>query len=44
MYGANADKLFDVVVQAIRDSKPQRGSYVIKRYGNVGAKEERINL
>jgi hypothetical protein len=44
MYGTNADKLSEVVIQAIRDSKPQKGSYVIKRYGNVGAKEERINL
>ena len=44
MYGTNADRLFDVVIQAIRDTKPQKGSYVIKRYGDVGAKEERIEL
>lgn len=44
IYGENADKLFDVVIQTIRDFKPKQGSFIIKRYGNIEAKEERINL
>lgn len=44
IYGENADKLFELVIQTIRDFKPKQGSFIIKRYGNIEAKEERINL
>ena len=44
MYGPDADKLFDAVKDSIRKHKPRAGSYIIKRYGKPGDKEERVNL
>jgi hypothetical protein len=44
MYGLDADKLFDVVIESIRNHPPRAGSYIVKRYGDVGAREERVNL
>jgi hypothetical protein len=44
MYGSNADKLFETIIESIRRYRPRAGSYIIKRYGEVGAREEKINL
>ena len=44
MYGPDANRLFDAVIETIRNYKPGEGSYVIKRYGSPGAKEERVVL
>jgi hypothetical protein len=44
MYGSDADKLFNVVIESIRKHNPRTGSYIIKRYGGVGAKEEKVKL
>ena len=44
MYGPDADKLFDAVIDTIRKVKLRTGSYIIKRYGEPGAREERVSL
>ena len=44
MYGPDADKLFDVVIGSVRNHPARDGSYIVKRYGDVGAREERVNL
>jgi len=44
MYGPDADKLFDAVIDSIRKHQPRAGSYITKRYGKPGGKEERVNL
>src|SRR4028119_1034301 len=37
IYGPEADKLFDVVIESVMDRPPRAGSYIVKRYGDVGA-------
>jgi len=44
MYGPDANKLFAAVIDAIKKHSFRRGSYVIRRFGKPGAKEERIDL
>jgi hypothetical protein len=44
MYGPNADALFNVVEPLLRSFSPRPGSYVVKRYGEPGAPEFRIDL
>jgi hypothetical protein len=44
MYGPDADKLSDAIIDTIRKHKPRAGSYIIKRYGEQGAREERASL
>jgi hypothetical protein len=44
IYGSDADRLFEFIIKSIRNHQPRVGSYIIKRYGDVGAREERINL
>ena len=44
MYGPSAEKLFDVTIPILLKFQAPHGSFVIKRYGGVGAKEERIPL
>jgi hypothetical protein len=44
MYGPDANKLFDVVIETIKQFKPLKGSYVIKRYGKPEEKEEKVVL
>jgi len=44
MYGPDADALFEVVAESLRKYGPRPGSYAVKRYGAVGAREERISL
>ena len=44
LYGANADRLFDAIVQPLHEFSARAGSYVIRRYGEPGAREERSEL
>lgn len=44
MYGSSADKLFDAIIQKVKRYPSRAGSYIIKRFGEPGAKEDRINL
>jgi hypothetical protein len=42
IYGPSAEKLFAVSLPILRKFRPPTGSYVIKRYGKPGAKQDRI--
>ncbi len=42
--GPDADRIYDVAAPVLRDLHPARGSYVVKRYGQPGAREIRIFL
>ena len=44
MYGSSTDQLWEVVSPIVKALPPPRKSYVIKRYGSPGAKEDRIFL
>jgi hypothetical protein len=44
MYGPSADKLFEVVRPVLAQYRFAPGSRAVKRYGDPGAKEERIAL
>jgi hypothetical protein len=47
MYGPDADALYRAVEPLIREAKPRRGSFVVKRRGapgDLGAKEETVTL
>ena len=44
MYGPDADRLFAAVMPVLREVNAPQGSYVRKRYGPPGAREERISL
>lgn len=44
MYGPSADRLLTVTLPVFRKFHAPAGSYVIKRYGKPGAKQERISL
>ncbi len=44
MYGRSADCLFEVIAPILRAASLPLGSYVVKRYGDPGAPEERILL
>lgn len=44
MYGPDADALFEVIAEILKRHDSRPGSYAIKRYGDVGAREERITL
>ncbi len=44
MYGPDADTLFEVIIDTIRQYKPREGSYIIKRYGAPGEREEKVVL
>jgi hypothetical protein len=44
MYGPSADALFAVVEPLLRSFSPRPGSYVVKRYGDPGAFEVRIDI
>lgn len=43
-YGPDADRLADAVLPHLRDWPQRADSYVVKRYGGPGAREERIPL
>ena len=44
MYGPSAARLFDITIPILLQFHAPSGSFVIKRYGSVGAKEEHIPL
>jgi hypothetical protein len=43
-YGQDADALFAVIEPIVRSVSPRPGSYAVKRYGEPGAPETRIEL
>ena len=44
MYGPDADRLWEAVEQIVRAAGLGSGSYAVKRYGEPGAAEVRIDL
>jgi hypothetical protein len=44
MYGPNADRLLAVTLPILKKFRAPAGSYVTRRYGKPGAKEDRIPL
>ena len=44
LYGKNADKLARVILPILRAAKLPQGSYVLKRYGDPGDAEERVEI
>ncbi len=43
-YGPDADELYADVLLAIKKHPHRRGSYVVKRYGPPGSKQEKLDL
>jgi len=43
-YGPDANKLFDAIIETVKERPSRSGSYIIKRFGSPGAKEERRDL
>jgi hypothetical protein len=44
MYGPSAERLFTVTQPMLKKFRSPAGSYVIKRYGKPGAKQDRVDL
>src|ERR1700733_7923997 len=44
IYGPREERLFSVVLPILKKFRPPPGSYVIKRYGKSGSKEDRVAL
>jgi hypothetical protein len=44
MYGPSAERLFTVTLPILEKFRAAAGSYVIKRYGKPGAKQDRVVL
>ena len=44
MYGPSAERLFTSVQPSLKGFRAASGSYVIKRYGKPGSKQDRITL
>ena len=44
MYGPDADQLWATVAPVLRSAALGPGAYAIKRYGDPGAREERVEL
>jgi hypothetical protein len=44
IYGPNADSLFTAVQPVLKKFHAPVGSYLIKRYGKPGAKQERVEI
>lgn len=44
MYGPDANKLFDAIIETVKEQPSRSGSYITKRFGSPGAKEERRDL
>jgi hypothetical protein len=44
MYGPSADRLFKVALPILKKFVAPPGSYVVKRYGKPGAKQDRVAL
>ena len=44
MYGPSAERLFSVARPILKNSRPPAGSYLIKRYGKPGSKQDRVAI
>jgi|ERR1051326_2498092 hypothetical protein len=44
MYGPSAERLFGVALPILKEFRAPLGSYVLKRYGKPGAKQDRVEL
>ena len=44
LYGPDAEKLFQAAFPVLQEFDALHGSYVVKRYGKPGARQERIEL
>jgi hypothetical protein len=44
MYGPSAERLFTSVLPVLKKFRAPKGSYVVKRYGEPGARQDRIAL
>jgi hypothetical protein len=44
MYGPSAERLFSVTRPILKKFRPPAGSYVIKRYGKPGSKQDRVAI
>jgi len=44
MYGPSAERLFAAVLPVLKKFRAPKGSYVVKRYGKPGARQDRIAL
>lgn len=44
MYGPDANVLSEAVIATIRGWRPPAGSYLIKRYGELGSREQREDI
>jgi hypothetical protein len=44
MYGPSAERLFVAVSAVLKKFRAPKGSYVVKRYGKPGARQDRIAL
>jgi hypothetical protein len=44
IYGPSADRLFSVARPILKRFRPPAGSYVIKRYGKPGSKQDRVGI
>jgi hypothetical protein len=44
MYGTDAERLYRTTIQVLRDYHPAKGSYLVKRFGKPGARQERIEF
>src|SRR5688572_21792469 len=42
LYGPDAGRLAEVVLPLVRDAAPRDGSYIVRRFGAPGAREERV--
>lgn len=42
--GENADEMFTLIINHVRSFNPRAGSYIIKRYDELGEREDRIDL
>ena len=42
MYGPSAERLFVAVLPVLKKFRAPKGSYVVKRYGKPGARQDRI--
>jgi hypothetical protein len=44
LQGRSAERLLQAILPALKEFGPSPGSYVVKRYGAPGAREERVEL
>ena len=44
IYGPSAERLFSVVRPILKKFRPPAGSYLVKRYGKPGSKQDRVAI